>query len=97
MTPMIAKSPETIGKVLRSPLIQKEGGVKGSPLGSTASESLTESIRKEQLEFRELMLKASATSSTTVTVPIPNSKPPGIEMSRSQKKNKKKKVQEESY
>ena len=68
MTPVVAKTPEIVGNVLRSPLIQKEGGVKGSPLGSTVGESLTESIRREQLEFRELMMKASATSSTPTSI-----------------------------
>ena len=99
-TPDIAKTP-IVGNVLRSPLIRKEDAVKGSPLGTTVSESLTESIRKEQLVFRELILKATASSpaaasSTSTSTILPTisikdiGKPPGIKMSKSQKKKSKK-------
>ena len=54
-TPEVAMKPVIIGNVLRSPMIPKAGGIVGSPLGTTMGESLTESIRKGQLEIRELL------------------------------------------
>ena len=39
---------------------------------------------------------ASATSSVATTVPIPNIKPPGVEMSKGQEKNKDKGGQSQS-
>jgi len=98
-TPEVAKTTSIVRNVIRSPLIAKAGSLVGSPLGTTAGQSMTESIRKGQLEIRELLLKVSPTSiststtpstSITTSFPIPSLPPPGISMSKSQKKKRKK-------
>ena len=81
--------------VFRSPLIPKADGLQGSPLSMASGESMTESIRKQQNEMRELF--ASLTPASSMPTPKAAAEkaieaafgtPPGISKPK-KKKNKK--------
>ena len=85
-----------MGNIFKSPLIQKKGGIQGSPLGDTSGESMTDSIRKQQMELRELFKSSTASSSSTPTstsiILESIGKPPGISKSKKKKDKKTKKT-----
>ena len=62
------ETPKVVGNVFRSPLIPTADGLQGSPLSMASGESMTDSIRKQQMEFREPFAPMASSSTTPTSI-----------------------------